>query len=153
MVYNYNFLGRHVALLYGTAALFVLAPLPFWIVLLFGYKAQNENAVLVFSLTGIFVALWSIWSDYHDRHLFKTIEIIEGGINSYENEGGVFIHWNDFVSLEYMKYIDIERAKAWGVKGVRITAKNDKKIFIFSTIRDYWGLLKLIEQKTKMAFK
>ena len=79
-MYNYNFFGRHVALLYGAAALFVLAPLPLWVEFLFGYKAQHENAVLVFSLTGFFVALWSIWSDYHDRHLFKTIKKGDGGI-------------------------------------------------------------------------
>ena len=152
-MYNYNFFGRHVALLYGAAALFVLAPLPFWVELLFGYKAQHENAVLVFSLTGIFVALWSIWSDYNDRYLFNSIEITREGIKSYQNEREVYMPWNDVVSLEYLKYIDNERAKAWGVKGVRILAKNEGKILIFSTIRDYWGLLKLIEQNTKLTFK
>ena len=56
-MYTYNIFGRHVALVYGSVALIVLAPLPFWIELLFEYKAQHENAVLIFAGTGIAVGL------------------------------------------------------------------------------------------------
>ena len=152
-MYTYKFFGRHVALIYGVVALIVLAPLPFWIELLFGYEAQHENAVLIFAGTGIVVALSCVWSDINDRHYFATIDITGDGIKSYQKGKENYIRWNDIVRLEHLRYIDIERNLAWGAKGVRIVDKNDQKILVFSTIRDYWGLIKMIEEKTKMSFK
>ena len=152
-MYSYNFIGRHVALLYGAAALLVIAPLPYWIELVFGYKAQHDNAVVIFACVGIVLALTSIWSDFHDRHLFNTIEINGDGIKTYQKEGEIFISWSEIVGLENLKYIDTERKLAWGLKGVRILGKNNQKVLVFSTIRDYWGLLKLIESNTKMTLE
>ena len=152
-MYTYSFFGRHIALVYGAVALIILAPLPFWVEFLFGYKAQHNNAVIIFAGVGIIMALYSIWSDFHDRLFFTPIEISGDGIKAKQKDGEKFILWTNIARLERLKYTDIETKLAWGIKGVRIVDKNDQKIFVFSTIQDYWGLLKLIEEETKKSFQ
>ncbi len=145
--YSYTFWGKHIAFIYGVVALLIISPLPLWLELVFHQKPHNESASFVFAVTGVVVSVYCFWSDFHDRFMFSDIIINNKEICANNNKANICIPWGDIIKLEHLQYIDVERKLAWGLKGICVVGKNGEAILIFSTVRQYHELIKIINSR------